>query len=483
MSVRKYLVSLLLVLVSLVTASLHAQAVNGTLLGTVSDPNGAVVPNARITAVQVQTAVTRETVTNESGNYTLPDLPPGTYSVTATLQGFKKQTQENIDLQSNSSTRVDLALATGSVTETVLVTTAPALLQTDRADISTKLEAQQVADLPIGGSRNFQSLLNLVPGTAPATFQHSQFFNAQSALQTEANGIPRMGNLYQIEGIDDDERTGLLQIIIPPAEAIQSVDISTNNFEAELGRAIGAVTNVTLKSGTNTLHGSAFEFIQNSAVNARSFFGGPLGHLSYNYFGGSLGGPILKDKLFIFGDYLHTTDHEAISNTITLPPPTFYTPNAQGFIDLSAPLVTTGSNAGQGQVYDPNTGTATGANRTPFANNQIPISRVNPVSLALLKALPQPNQNQSILSAPTNNYVTNLPFTKTTDSYDIKSDYALGEKNHLSGRYSYQRVKTFQAPAFGPFLGGPRVAASRASATRPPTARASTTTTSSPPPC
>src|SRR5665213_4388769 len=158
------------------------------------------------------------------------------------------------------------------MSQTVTVTTAPPLLQTDRADISTKIESQEVVDMPLGTNRNFQSLLNLVPGTAPAVFQHSQFFNASSSLQTEANGLPRQGNLYQIEGIDDDERTGLLQIIIPPAEAIQSVDISTNNFEAELGRATGAVTNVILKSGTNSFHGSAFEFIQNNAVDARSYF-------------------------------------------------------------------------------------------------------------------------------------------------------------------------------------------------------------------
>ena len=430
--------------------SLDAQAVNGTLLGTVSDPRGATVGNAKVTAVQVETGSMRESSTNESGNYTMPDLPPGTYTVTIVAQGFKKEVRENIALLNNTSTRIDIDLATGSVSETVLVTTAPALLQTDRADISTKIEQQQVANLPLGTNRNFQSLLNLIPGTTPATFQHSQFFNAQSALQTEANGIPRMGNLYQIEGIDDDERTGLLQIIIPPAEAIQTVDISTNNFEAELGRAIGAVTNVTLKSGSNAFHGSAFEFIQNNAVNARSYFGGPLGHLSYNYFGGSFGGPIIKDKLFFFGDYLRTSDHEKIANTFTLPPATFYTPNAAGFIDLSGPLTGT-----TGQVYDPSTGNPDGSNRTPFANNQIPMSRVNPVSLALLKLLPAPNQNQSNLSAPTNNFVTNLPFTKTTDSYDIKVDYALNEKNHLSGRYSWQRVLTFQAPAFGSFAGGP----------------------------
>lgn len=432
--------------------TLFGQAVNATLLGTVTDSTGASVANANITAIETKTGTLHKSVSNGSGNYTFPDLPPGTYSVTAEAPGFKKNTNQNIALLVNSSTRVDISLQTGSVSETVLVTTAPPLLQTDRADISTKIEAREISDLPLSTNRNFQSLLNLVPGTSPASFQHSQFFNSAGSLQTQVNGNARMGNLYQIEGIDDDERTGLLQIIIPPAEAIQSVDISTNNYEAELGRATGAVTNVILKSGSNAFHGSAFEFIQNSAVNARSYFGGPLGHLSYNYFGGSIGGPIWKDKLFFFGDYLRTTDHEAISNTFTIVPPTFYTPNAAGFIDLSAPLNTAKKT---GQIYDPATGNPDGTGRQPFVNNQIPFSRVNPVSLALLKLLPQPNQNQSNLASPQNNYVTNLPFTKSTNSFDIKLDYTLNQRNHLSGRYSFQRVDTFQAPAFGSFAGGP----------------------------
>jgi len=434
---------------------MFGQAVSATLLGTVSDSTGAAIAKARVTATETSTGAVHESVTNDSGNYTFPDLTPGRYSVTVEANGFKKETHQNIDVLINSSTRVEFDLATGSVSETVLVTTAPPLLQTDRADISTKIEAKQIADLPLGTNRNFQSLLNLVPGTAPATYEHSQFFNAQGALQTRANGLPRQGNLYQIEGIDDDERTGLLQIIIPPAEAIQSVDISTNNFEAELGRATGAVTNVILKSGTNAFHGSAFEFIQNNAVNARSYFGGPLGHLSYNYFGGSIGGPIWKDKLFFFGDYLRTSDHEKIANTFTIPPPQFYTPNAQGFIDLSAPLKADGT----GQIYDPATGNGTaGQPRAKFANNQIPISRVNPVSLKILQEsgkVAQPNQNQSNLASPQNNFFINLPFTKTTDSFDTKIDFVLNERNHISGRYSFQRVVTFQAPAFGAFLGGP----------------------------
>ena len=443
--------------------SLPAQAVNATLLGTVTDPTGASVAGAKVTATQTSTTTTYASVTNDSGNYTLPNLPPGIYSVTIESKGFKKDTHQNIDVLVNTATRVDFSLVPGSVSESVEVTTAPPLLQTDRADISTKIQAREVSDLPLAANRNYQSLLNLVPGTTPAKFEHSQFFNSAGSLQTQVNGLPRHGNLYQIEGIDDDERTGLLQIIVPPAEAIQSVDVSTNNYEAELGRATGAVTNVTLKSGSNAFHGSAFEFIQNSAVNARSYFGGPLGHLSYNYFGGSIGGPIVKDKLFFFGDYLRTVDHEAISNTFTIVPPEFYTPNSAGFIDLSAPLNTAKKT---GQVYDPATGNPDGTGRQPFPNNQIPFNRVNPVSLAILKLLPKPNQNQSNLASPSNNYLTNLPFQKATHSFDVKLDYTLNERNHVSGRYSFQRVNTFQAPAFGKFAGGPAAGGFQGSGTQ-----------------
>jgi hypothetical protein len=457
MIARKIFRSVLAILVLSFSHASHGQAVNATLLGTVTDSTGATVINARVTATEAATGAVHESSTNESGNFTFPDLQPGTYTLAAEAKGFKKEVHQNIDLLINSSTRVDVSMVAGSVTETVEITTAPPLLQTDRADISTKIEAKQLADAPIGTNRNFQSLLNLVPGMAPATFQHSQFFNAASSLQTEANGFPRMGNLYQIEGIDDDERTGLLQIIIPPIESIQSVDISTNNFEAELGRATGAVTNVTLKSGSNAFHGSAFEFIQNSAVNARSYFGGPLGHLSYNYYGGSIGGPIFKDKLFFFGDYLGTSDHEKIGSTFTIPDSRYYTANASGNIDLSAALV-----GGVGQIYDPSTGDGTAAHpRTAFPNNQIPIGDINPVSLAILQKVNAAATTNGILNSttplsnPANNYTTNLPFTKGTNSFDTKVDWAINEGNHLSGRFSFQRVNTFQAPAFGSFLGGP----------------------------
>jgi hypothetical protein len=442
--------------------ALLGQAVNATLLGTVTDATGAAVAHAKVSATETSTGEIHESETNDSGNYTFPDLLPGPYSVTVEAKGFKTEKHENIDLASNSSTRVDLKLVPGNVSENVVVTAAPPLLQTDRADISTKIESKDLVDMALGTNRNFQSMLNTVPGAAPGVFEHSQFFNAASSIQTEMNGLPLMGNLYQIEGIDDDQRTGLLQIIIPPAEAIASVDISTDNYEAELGRATGGVTNVTLKSGTNNFHGSAFEFLQNNDLNARSYFQGPLGHLSYNYFGGTIGGPIKKDRLFFFGDYLHTSDHEAIGSTFTIPDSRWFTPNESGNIDLSAAY----SASGAGQIYDPATGSGLASSpRTLFVNNQIPMARVNPVSLLILQDVyaaakkyasgPLYAAQTVPLNNPTNNYTTNVPFTKTMDSFDPKVDWSPNEKNHLSGRFSFARIVTFQAAAFGPFLGGP----------------------------
>jgi hypothetical protein len=205
------------------------------------------------------------------------------------------------------------------VSESIEVTGAPPLLQTDSASTAEKIERATLENVPlISSNRNFQSLLNLAPGVAPVQEQHSQFFNASSSLQTEVNGQMRQGNNFMIEGTDNNERTGLLQIYIPPIEAIETVDISLTNHDPEMGRASGAVVNVVLKSGGNNLHGAAYEFLQNSDFNARSFFNPSVGHLAYNYVGGNIGGPIKKNKMFIFGDYLRVMDHEGNTNPVTI---------------------------------------------------------------------------------------------------------------------------------------------------------------------
>ena len=442
---------------------LHAQAVSGTILGTVTDPTGAVVSGAQVTIVLTGQDSVHSTVTNESGNFTEPDLPPGTYSVTVVAKGFKKETKENIALLTDTTSRVDVALVTGAMTETVTVTTAPPQLQTDRADISTQIESRQIADLPLSSGNSFQSLLNTVPGMAPVVFNNSQFYNANNDLSENANGQSSYVNLYQIEGIDDDQRTGIHIILVPPANAIQSVDIVSNNFEAEFGRAVGTVVNVTLKSGTNQIHGNFFQQMENNGVNARNFFAaGPNGRLVYNYTGGSLSGPIIKDKLFLFGDILRESDHESSTTTVTVP---YY--NVVGSnISLAGY---------SGQVYDPNTGDtvdcAGGANanncgtgRTPFTGNLIPMSNagISKVALTVLQDIdalarnPQTNLASAkyIAGGTTNNFSANLPFHKDAWSYDLKSDYQISPKDHLSGRFSHQSINTFQAPLLGSFLGG-----------------------------
>ncbi len=421
------------------------QAVNATLLGTVTDSSGAAVANVKVTITETNTGISHASQTNDSGNYVFPDLPPGTYKVLAEQPGFKRESRAGIDLIVNSTERIDLVLQPGNVSETITVEAETPILQTERADTGRKLEAVLTENIPLGTNRNFQNLLNIVPGTTRATFQHSQFFNASSSLQTEVNGQLRQGNNYQIEGIDDNERTGLLQIVIPPLEAIQTVDVSTSNFDAELGRASGAVTNV---------------------------------------------------MLFFFADYLKVFDHEANPNTINIPtmafrsgdltavknlpqckPPALatacniYNPFSGDMVDCvpgpTSPLCGTGrtqfiatSAPGLLTVPGPNGTTVDAFNAacTPatlgYSNgmcpNVIPTALIDPISAKLMAFLPTIPP-----TAPnTNNYFATLPFHKDTDFVDAKVDANITEKDRLSMRFSYQRPSVFQAPIFG-IAGGP----------------------------
>lgn len=440
------------------------QAVNATLLGTVTDSSGAAVANAKVTLTETRTGISRASQTNESGNYVFPDLPPGTYTVVAEQSGFKKASRAAIDVIVNTTGRVDLVLQPGDISQTVTVEAETPILQTERADTGRKLETVLTANLPLGTNRNFQNLLNIVPGTTRATFQHSQFFNASNSLQTEVNGQLRQGNNYQIEGIDDNERTGLLQILIPPLEAIQTVDVSTSDYDAELGRASGAVVNVILKSGSNDFHGGAYEFIRNNYFNARNFFDSSVGHLAYNYFGGNVGGPIIKNKLFFFADYLKVFDHEANTNRVTMPTmalrsgdlssstTAIYNPfsgnpdgtGRQQFVASSAPGVSTVP--GPNGLVDAFNAACTNAGGCP---NIIPSALIDPISVKLMAFLPPPNS-----AGNTNNYFALLPFHKDTDFVDAKVDANLTDKDRLSARFSYQRPSILQAPIFG-IAGGP----------------------------
>ena len=284
------------------TSSVYAQAVNGSLLGTITDTNEAVLPGATVTIVDVNTNIKRSTTTNESGNYVFGNLPQGTYRIEVERDGFKKVAQMGVEVQVNATVRRDLQLEPGSVSEKVTVTAQESALQTDRSDTGRLIESKQVAELPLGFNRNFQGLIFTVPGSTRPSRPHSQFFNSQDSLESKVNGQSRLSNNVQIEGVDDNEKTGLLQVLIPAADAIESVSVTTSNFDAELGRAGGAVSTVTLKSGSNAIHGSAFGFGNNDNSQARDFFTGARAPSHYRQVGGTIGGPIKKDKLFYFGD-------------------------------------------------------------------------------------------------------------------------------------------------------------------------------------
>ncbi len=446
------------------SSSALGQAVNATLLGTVTDASGAVVAGARVTTTEMKTGVVRSITTNDSGNYAFADLPPGQYAVAVEKQGFKKAVRSGVDVVVNTDTRVNLALEPGTINESVVVTAETPILQTDRADVGDKIDNRQVVDLPLGNNRNFQNLLNLVPGATRAHRVHSEFFNAQDSLSTEVNGQARLFNNLQIEGVDDNERTGLLQIYIPPAEAIQTVDVSTSNYTAEFGRAGGAVTNVILKSGTNAFHGAAYEFNRISALAAKPFFQTlAKAPSTYNYYGGNVGGPIIRNKLFFFGDILRIDDSRGKFDILTVPRDDF----RGGSL-----------NAGGSTIYDPYQTSdaahaclmkdasgqpipAAPANRTPFPNNVIPnfacptdptSIRLSPLALKILALVPHTNVANPGLS---NNYQQNTRFLKNTTAFDTKFDFNRKDNDRFAFRFSRAVQNLNDQPIFG-LAGGPK---------------------------
>ena len=338
-------------------------------------------------------------------------------------------------LQEPPTIRANFELKPGVVTETIDVKADVAVLQTDRADTGRKIETRQVADMPLGFNRNFQSLLGLVPGVRRSFRPHSEFFNSMDTLSNEVNGQNRQMSNLQLEGVDNNHRTGLLQVLIPPIEAIAAVDITTSNYEAELGRASGAVTNVTLKSGTNEIHGSFFEFHRNQHLTARNFFAATRPPVVYNLFGFTLGGPIRKNQTFFFGDFQGVRDRRGDVNIATIPTPTHRTGDL-GSIALP--------------IFDPETGLPNGAERTPFAGNRIPASRISPISRRMLELIPEPTR-----PGEGANWERNTVREKDINSMDVKIDHLLDSNNRLSGRYSFQKPEVFDPSVYTAKAGGP----------------------------
>lgn len=417
------------------TALLPGQALNGTLVGTVTDASGAVVPNAKVTAIEAATNLTRSSSTNESGNFIFSNLPQGLYSVSVEQTGFRKATRESVAVNINSTIRADIQLQPGQVSEQVTITAEVPALQTDRTDTGRQMDVRQVSELPLTQNRNFQGLVNLVPGAARAQRNHSEFFNSNDSMQSRVNGQARLANNIQFEGVDNNHRTGLLTVYVPPAEAIQTVDVTTSNYEAEMGRAGGAVINVALKSGTNDFHGSLFEFNRVSRLAARRTDLLSKPPVTYNYFGGTFGGAIIKNRTFFFGDYLGIRDRLGKGHRYTIPTMDFRRGN------LAASPTT---------IYDPTTGDSAGANRQPFPGNVIPTSRISPIATRLNNLVPTPTTS----NVSGVNYEGTTVRAKDTDGFDVKLDHNLTANHRISGRFSWQNPVVFDPALSGYGLAG-----------------------------
>src|SRR5580765_6573581 len=423
------------VIVLLCAGAANAQAVKGGLLGTIVDQSGFALPGVTLTITEVNTNISYSAVTNNSGNYVFSNLKDGKYRVSAELSGFKRVVRDGVDVPVNATPRVDLKMEVGAVEESVTVVGESPLLQTDRADTSRIIESVHLAEVPLGFNRNFQGMMITVPGALRMQRPHSDFFNAQDSLSANINGQSRLANNVQIEGIDDNHRTGLLTTLIPSAEAIETVNISTSAYDAEFGRAGGAITNVTLKSGGNTLKGSVFAFGNNEKTNAPGYFTHTAPPSDYLQSGFTLGGPIQRNKMFFFGDYQHIHDNAGRTTRAVIPPAAYRTG------DFSASPT---------KIYDPLTGNADGTGRTPFPNNIIPADRISPIAKAILSNLPAPNVD----AAPGQpNYQIDYARVKTTDSFDTKFNWQASQTDQISARFSFLRPKLVDPAEFGEFGG------------------------------
>lgn len=468
----------------------RGQAVNGNLVGTITDSSGAAVAAATVTITEVQENVSRSATTNESGFYSFPDLPPGLYKIKVEKQGFKTVLREGVTISVSNTAHVDLAVAPGSVSETITVESTLPPLQTDSAQTGSELGSTQVEELPVGSGRNFQTLVDLVPGTTRAAFNHSVFFNAQGSLNSQVNGTSSMSNNFQIEGVNDNERTGLLQVYVPPVESIQEVQVLTSNYDAEQGTALGAVVNVIYKSGTNSFHGALYDFYNGSTLNSKGwipFQSTPFqkAHSAYNYWGGNLGGPIFKGKTFFFVDYLRTTNHQGQNQRLSVPTAAerngdfsdpalapIFNPYSGDTADCLTTAPATAGNCGTGRsqfvaASAPGVAKVAGPNGLVDAFNPactnaagcpniIPQALLDPIAQKIMALVPMPNNNQTASGAGkySQNFLESTPFAQDNNSFDVKIDHYQGKNDHLSGHLGYMNPQTFQGPAYG-LAGGP----------------------------
>src|SRR5262245_58774700 len=414
-------------------AAALAQQETATIAGTVTDATGAVVPRAAVIVTNVQTGISVRTETTDAGTYVVPSLRPGEYSIAVEGQGFQKTRRTGVTLQIAQVARIDVTLQTGAVSESVEVTGGALLLETQTSSRGSVIDEKKIVELPLNG-RDYNQLALLSPGVLPGTPRLASV-NFKGVLNV--NGNRTFNNVFLLDGVDNISysnsfRGENVQLVQPSIEALQEFKIQTNAYSAEFGRSSGAVVNATIKSGTNTVRGSVYEFLRNDHLDANNFLSNELGapkpKRERNQFGGAAGGPLVKNRTFWFGDYEGLRDLEGVPRVRQVP--------------------TAAEKAGlfSTAVFDPFT-----AGRPEFSRNAqgqwvIPRDRWDPVGAAIVALIPDPKVPNSTIYAST-------PVTDThTDQFDVRLDHQIATNMSLFGRYSFVDTLVFR-PAPLPGLG------------------------------
>jgi hypothetical protein len=408
-----------------------AQAVSGTILGSATDANGAALAGVKITITHTQTGLTRAITSDSDGEYVAPNLPPGAYTISAEMPGFKRLSLGNVQLNVDQKARIDIKMDVGSTTESVTVEGTTPLVQTQSSDLSGTINEAQIKNLPLNG-RNFVQLTRTLPGVQRgipgANIDGAGSLAWRASASFSANGMRTRDNNFMLDGVDNNETWLNSVVIFPSVDALEEFKVQTSTYSAEFGRSSGGVVNIQIKSGQNDFHGSAFEFLRNDALDANNFFNNKNGRAKppyrQNQFGGTFGGRIIRDKMFFFGDYQggRIRDSQTFLSTV----PSMKMRNGD-FSELNR------------TIYDPLT-------RQPFAGNVIPNGKFDPAAKAIIDQLyPTPNvagtraANGQII----NNFLYNPVLAREDDQFDAKIDNYLSQNNHLFGRYSFERTHRF----------------------------------------
>src|SRR5262249_25164608 len=420
----------------------YAQEVSAGITGRVTDPSGSAIVNATVTAKDVDRGTEWPTTTNMDGIYSFPRVPVGTYSLKVEAKGFKTSVQSNLTLELNQRARLDVSMQVGGITEVVNVTAEGALLQTETTQVGSVISAETIVNTPLI-SRNPIALTLLVPGvTTPNPSGFNNGVRTSGGGRPYVNGNREEGNNFLLDGVDNNQTSDNLSSYQPNLDAIAEFKMITNNASAEFGNFQGGIINVVIKSGTNRYHGNVFEYFGNAKLNANNWgrnwtvgqnFRSPI---RWNQFGGTFGGPIKKDKLFFFADYqaLRRATPPSVSATVLMPAAW----RNGDFSNLLDPVYS--GVAGGIQLYNPLSLNATTGARTPFPNNQIPVTQFNVVAKNLFannSVYPLPTLSQRTVT-DSNYFYTSSSYVKS-DQGDIKVDFKATSQDDLSVRYSNGR--------------------------------------------